>query len=185
MRLKMERKFYVLGLLLILCQFFVSAVWAENNAASIKQKRVEALKQDLQTITYGADRPKAVIYLLTDMNCSYCRKLHYQIPTLVDLGVEVRVLAMPRQGLNSPSYNTWVSIWCSPDPKEGLKRGMEGEEVALKQCENPIEKHYKLGKEWGVIGTPTVVFEDGTLRSGYFSPSKLAQEAIKRASVEH
>jgi thiol:disulfide interchange protein DsbC len=36
-----------------------------------------------------------------------------------------------------------------------------------------IKKHYKLGHELGIPGTPMIVMSDGTSVGGYMSPDKL------------
>ena len=37
-----------------------------------------------------------------------------------------------------------------------------------------ITKHYMLGQDVGLTGTPALVFDDGTLVSGYLPPATLA-----------
>lgn len=169
-------------LLLIIGQLFLSPAFADDNSEAARNRRVADLKQKIESIQYGAKKPKAVIYVFTDMNCTYCRKLHHEFPKLAEQGVQVRVLAMPRQGLDSKGYKDWVSIWCSSDQNDTLDRAMEGEDIAPKTCKNPIKMHYTLGRKWGVIGTPSVLFVDGTLKAGYFPAEKLAREAIKRSA---
>ncbi len=179
----LQKKRFIGILLLIIGQLFFNSAWADDNSSGAREKRVADLKQKLEYIQYGATKPKAVVYVFTDMNCSFCRKLHHEFPKLADQGIQVRVLAMPRQGLDSPGFKEWVSIWCSKDQNDSLDRAMEGEEIAPKTCKNPIKMHYSLGRKWGVIGTPSVLFADGTLKAGYFSADKLAKEAIKRSAA--
>lgn len=178
----LQRKHLVSILLLIIGQLVFNLAWADDNSAAARAKRVADLKQKIESIQYGAKKPKAVVYVFTDMNCTFCRKLHHEFPKLAEQGIQVRVLAMPRQGIDSPGYKEWVSIWCSNDQNDSLDRAMEGEDIAVKTCKNPIKMHYTLGRKWGVIGTPSVLFADGTLKAGYFSAEKLAKEAIKRSA---
>ena len=37
-----------------------------------------------------------------------------------------------------------------------------------------IERHYQLGQDIGLTGTPAIVTEDGTLIGGYVPPSALS-----------
>lgn len=179
--MKLLRKTHLFSILiLIIGQLLWSPAWADDNSQAARDKRVKDLKQPLESIVYGAKKPKAIVYVFTDMNCDFCRKLHHEFPKLAEQGIQVRVLAMPRQGIDSSGYKEWVSIWCSKDPNDSLDRAMEGEEISAKICKNPIKQHYMLGRKWGVIGTPSVLFLDGTLKAGYFSADKLAREAIKR-----
>ncbi len=48
----------------------------------------------------GAEE-KHVITVFTDITCGYCHKLHQQMKEYNDLGITVRYLAFPRQGLAS------------------------------------------------------------------------------------
>lgn len=180
--MKKFKKMRILSIILLsIGQSLFNLALADDNSTAAKDKRVADLKQKIESIQYGAKRPKAIVYVFTDMNCSYCRKLHHEFPKLEEQGIQVRVLAMPRQGLDSPGFKEWVSIWCSKDPNDTLDRAMEGEEIAPQTCKNPIKMHYNLGRKWGVIGTPSVLFADGTLKAGYFPAEKLAKEAIKRS----
>jgi len=177
-----------LVLLLAVSQFATLNAWAESNGAKAKEKRIEDLKKDLQTINYVPKDPKdtkAIIYVLTDLECDFCTKLHHEIPKLNKLGVEVRMMAMPRQGVGSASYNTLVSVWCSKNPQQSFERAIEGAAIKPQTCKNPVKEHFSLGNKWGIIGTPTIVFEDGTLKAGYFPAAQLAKEAIKRSSSQY
>jgi thiol:disulfide interchange protein DsbC len=48
--------------------------------------------------------------------------------------------------------------------------------VAQAECDNPNAKTFNLGRRVGVRGTPTIIFDDGTLLPGYLP----AAELIKR-----
>ena len=48
-----------------------------------------------------------------------------------------------------------------------------GTDPVPKECSNPIEKQYQLGRELGVSGTPALVTADGTLIPGYMPPATL------------
>lgn len=129
--------------------------------------------------------PKAVVTIFTDMDCTYCRKLHHEIPKVTELGIEVRYVAYPRHGKGSDTYNKMVTVWCSVNPNERKKmmeQAMEGEALAPKTCEHRVDDHRLLGRQLGLSGTPTLVFADGTVWSGYVPAERLAREAIKHGS---
>ncbi len=132
-------------------------------------------------ITYAVANPKAIVYIFTDMDCSYCRKLHHQVPALTEHGIEVRYLAYPRQGIGSRSYNEMVAIWCSKDPGKALSRAMEGERPKAQTCGNPVKEHYLLGKKLRILGTPTIVYADGAIESGYVPAAKLVRDALRHS----
>jgi len=171
---------YILTFVLL---FVVGQCVAAENGTEKKQMRRTSLSsiKPAEMIVYKSKDPKAVITIYTDLDCGYCRKLHYEIPKLNDLGVEVRYLAFPRHGIGSTAYNTMVGIWCSENPHEAMTHAMEGQEVAYKTCKHSIEKQYDLGLEMGVSGTPTIIFADGAMWGGYLSAERLAREAIKHS----
>lgn len=126
-------------------------------------------------------KPKAAIWVFTDVDCPYCVKLHNEIPAINAAQIEVRYLAYPRSGLYSPSYSKIASAWCSDNPKEALPKLQRGDHVELIDCEEiTVDQQYKLGNAIGVQGTPTIVFENGHMVSGFHSSSKIAELAFKQ-----
>ncbi|WP_077341825.1 thioredoxin fold domain-containing protein [Pseudocolwellia agarivorans] len=124
---------------------------------------------------------KAIIWVFTDVDCPYCVKLHNEIPAINDLQIEVRYLAYPRAGLYSPSYSKIASAWCSDNPKEVLPKLQRGDHLELIECDEiTVDQQFKLGNAIGVQGTPTIVFEDGNMVSGFHSSSKIAELAFKQ-----
>jgi len=118
---------------------------------------------------------KAVITVFTDVDCSYCRKLHLEVPRLNALGVEVRYLAFPRGGIESAGYEKIVTAWCSADRNDAITRMKRGEKLASRTCKNPVADQYQLGIALGVTGTPAIVLEDGEMLPGYLPADELAK----------
>lgn len=145
-------------------------------------ERMAGLIRDVPTskmIVYGPEKPARYITVFTDIDCGYCQKLHREVPELNEAGIQVRYLAFPRAGIGSKSHKKYVSVWCSDDPQTSLTDAKAGKSVPAASCDNPIEESYKLGQEVGVRGTPTIIFDDGTVTPGYI-PSK---ELIRRLGV--
>jgi len=118
---------------------------------------------------------KAVITVFTDVDCTYCRKLHLEVPRMNQMGVEVRYLAYPRGGVDSPGYAKLVTAWCSADRQEAITRMKRGEQVPAKTCDNPVAREYELGHLAGLTGTPAIVLEDGRMLAGYVSAEELGE----------
>jgi len=56
-----------------------------------------------------------------------------------------------------------------------LTAAKQDREFETNKCDaSTITKHYMLGQKVGLTGTPAIVFEDGTLLSGYLPPAALA-----------
>ena len=119
---------------------------------------------------------KAIINVFTDVDCGYCRKLHFEMADLNSLGIEVRYLAFPRAGIPSDSYTKIATAWCSDDPQGSLTRSKNGNDDDANVCDkNPVASHYELGQRLGVTGTPAIVLMDGSLIPGYRKASDIAK----------
>ena len=114
------------------------------------------------------------IYVFTDVDCGYCRKLHLEMQAINDLGIEVKYLAYPRAGLGSESYRKIVTAWCSADPNTALTALKTGKSLPDKTCANPVADQYELGRQIGITGTPAIVTADGELLPGYMPAAELA-----------
>ena len=83
-------------------------------------------------------------------------------------------LAFPRTGLDSESFNKITSAWCSKDPNQALTLLKLGDHVEQNICkENPVEKHFRLGGNFGVSGTPSIITSEGKMVPGYVSAQDL------------
>jgi thiol:disulfide interchange protein DsbC len=141
------------------------------------QARVAAFHQvgDTSAITFAATggKTKHSIYVFTDIDCGYCRKMHQQIKVLNAGGVTVNYLAFPRTGLDSESYDKAVAVWCATDPKVALTDAKAGKRIKNAKCDNPVAKHFHLGEAMGVQGTPAVYSEAGEELGGYIPAQEL------------
>ena len=118
--------------------------------------------------------PRAQLTVFTDVSCFYCQKLHKEVPELNKRGVEVRYLAYPRSGVDSPGYRQLATAWCATDRQDTLTRLKNQLPVTENVCaDNPVAAQYELGQELGVRGTPALIMEDGTLIPGYQSADDL------------
>ena len=90
-------------------------------------KKLDALQNEM--IIYKAKNEKHVITVFTDITCGYCHKLHQQMQEYNDLGITVRYLAFPRQGLNSKTEKDMQSIWCTGNRKTSFDAAMRGDDI--------------------------------------------------------
>ncbi|MBX2848899.1 MAG: DsbC family protein [Acidiferrobacterales bacterium] len=124
-------------------------------------------------IVFGPKDAERYITVFTDIDCGYCRKLHQEVAALNEAGVQVRYLAFPRAGVGSASYDKYVSVWCSDDQQKAMTDAKAGRSVGDAKCENPITDSYNIGREFGVNGTPTIVFDNGGRAPGYMPADRL------------
>lgn len=131
------------------------------------------------TLTFAAPQQKYEIFVFTDIDCAYCRKLHGNMAQMNSLGITVHYLGFPRSGLDTPSYDKLVSVWCSDDPKKALTAAKTGVDIQPRNCKNPIRDQYALVQKFGLSGTPAIILKDGTLLPGYLEPQVLVSELAK------
>lgn len=155
---------------------------AQNNLTETARKktRLNSLKSidEASMIVFAAKKPEYVVTVFTDVDCSYCRKLHTDVKTLNDLGVTIRYLAFPRTGPDSPTAEKMNKIWCMKDKKQAFNNANEDKPVEGTICpNNGVLRGYELGTAMGINGTPTLVFEDGTVFPGYLAADKIVEAA--------
>lgn len=114
--------------------------------------------------------PKGALYVFTDADCGYCRKLHSEINQINALGIEVRYLPWPR---SEQTFPIMEKIWCSKDRAAALTQAKQGMPVEAAQCDNPVRRIHDLGLNLGITGTPAIFTEQGRQIGGYLPPEEL------------
>lgn len=132
-----------------------------------------------EMVVFAPKQPKTHITVFTDTDCGYCQKLHSEVPELNRLGVEVRYLAFPRQGLDSAAAKELSNVWCAKDQQDAMNRAKTRQSVADAQCDSPVAKQYALGQMIGVSGTPAIVLANGSIIPGYQPAAQLAKIALE------
>jgi thiol:disulfide interchange protein DsbC len=139
-----------------------------------------------QKITFTPDEVKYSITVFTDIDCTYCRKLHSQIDDYLAQGIEVNYLLYPRNGPTSQSWIKAENVWCADDRNEALTLAKVDQDFETRDCGSPmVSKHYAMGRDIGLTGTPAIVLSDGTLVSGYLPAEPLAERlaVLEKLSV--
>jgi thiol:disulfide interchange protein DsbC len=153
----------------------------DETGAALQKYRLEGIERFKDSaIEFKSEKEKYIINVFTDATCGYCRKLHNEMDVLNDLGITVRYLAFPRQGINSQVYRDAVSIWCSENPQEAMTKAKSGGNVVSTSCENEVADQYNFGKAIGVNGTPNIIMPNGTVVPGY-QPAQSLLLALKAA----
>ena len=146
---------------------------SERNSARIEM--MAAIPDD-EMISFTPDEVKYSVSIFTDIDCAYCRRLHSQIDEYLAQGIEINYLLYPRSGPTSASWVKAEQVWCADDRNEALTLAKVDKNFDSHSCDSSmISKHYSLGKEVGLTGTPAIVMSDGTLMPGYLPPLALAE----------
>ena len=136
---------------------------------------------DEDLIIFSPDNVQHSVSIFTDVDCTFCRRLHSQIDDYMDQGIEIRYFLYPRNGPTSPSWAKAENVWCADDRNEALTLAKLDKEFPTHTCDSSIvSNHYLIGQDVGLRGTPAIVLDDGTLFSGYLPPAQL-KEAIVAA----
>ena len=139
-------------------------------AGKLLADKVKALKNEM--IIYPAKNEKYVVTVFMDITCHYCHILHQQVKEYNDLGITVRYLAFPRAGMNETARQM-EAIWTSKDPVFALNEAEKGNLPKELKTPNIVKRHYDLGVQLGVQGTPSIVTSTGELIGGYLKPKDL------------
>lgn len=149
----------------------------EARQGELRKAAIDKIGED-KMVVFAADKPKHTVTVFTDIDCGYCRKLHSEIKETNALGISVRYLFFPRSGPDTESYYKAESVWCAEDRNQALTDAKNGKDPARKSCDNPIDEHMKLVRDFGLQGTPAIVLEDGRIIPGYM-PAKKLQAALE------
>lgn len=105
------------------------------------------------------------IFVFSDPDCPYCRQLQAELGKLQD--VSIFIVPFPLTGLHPNAANVAESIWCSANPREAWNSYvLRGVKPSDKSCANPLERNVALATKYGVMGTPAIVFADGSVIPG-------------------
>ena len=151
-----------------------SQVNLSEQTRNIARRDVMSTLEDDRTILFTPSEVKHRVTVFTDIDCTYCRKLHSQIDEYLAAGIEIRYLLYPRNGPASSSWGTSENVWCARSRNNALTAAKLDREFESQKCDaSAISEHYLLGQKIGLTGTPAIVFDDGTLVSGYLPPASL------------
>ncbi|WP_299728912.1 DsbC family protein [uncultured Endozoicomonas sp.] len=153
----------------------------EEVKSNANAELLAALDKEDMIVFSPEGETKGVVYAFTDVDCGYCRKLHQEVGQMNKLGIELRYLAFPRGGEQSPAFRKMTDAWCTADRKQAMTDLKSGRSISIEvqgdkaACEQIINNQYMLGMQMGVTGTPAMVLENGQVIPGYRPADAIAQ----------
>ena len=131
----------------------------------------EQRQMDLNRIKWGDLTPANAIKnvrgngsrqlaVFSDPNCGYCKRLEKSLQQLDNVTIYTYLIPI----LSPDSAQKSKQIWCSSDPYKayidwmvnGIAPSGKGE------CTTPLDKNMAFAKTYGITGTPTLFFTDGS-----------------------
>lgn len=135
----------------------------ENTASDDKPIAIAALPlADALKVVQGSGARS--LYVFSDPGCSFCRRLEAELAKLQD--VSIYTFVIPFQGRQLPQ-----AVLCASDPTKAWQALMSaGDSRSLSpnaDCPSALDRNVQLARQFGVSGTPTLFYADGTRTSGY------------------
>ncbi|MBU3576759.1 DsbC family protein [Polynucleobacter sp. UK-Kesae-W10] len=98
--------------------------------------------------------------IFSDPNCGYCKRLEKSLQQLDNVTIYTYLIPI----LSPDSAQKAKQIWCSPEPyKAYIDWMVNGISPSGKtDCSNPLDKNLTTAKSYGITGTPTIFFTDGS-----------------------
>lgn len=137
-----------------------------------------------------------VAYIFTDPTCGYCRKLHYELQSYLDKGIEIVYIPYPRSGTSGLGHDELVSVFNAGDNDAekiamDLAKHDKADEIknmaSYKESDRGLKlvnEGVEIGKKLGIRGTPSIYLENGYNIPGYVDANELAklitQQNIKK-----
>jgi len=111
--------------------------------------------EDTIKLTSGSRK----LFVFSDLDCPYCKRLENEFANLKD--VEIRIIPWP---IHQTAVAPTEAIWCSNDRAAAWNAWFAlGQKPTPATCSNPIARNNALAQKLQVMGTPTLIFEDGTM----------------------
>lgn len=128
-----------------------------------------------EMIIYPAKQEKHVVTVFMDITCHYCHILFENVKAYNEEGITLRFLAFPRAGVNTQTAKQMEAIWQAKDRMKALEDAEAGNLPKELKTPNLVKKHYELGIQFGVTGTPYMATDKGEVIGGYVPAKELAK----------
>ena len=150
----------------------------EQRQADLNQIRWADLQQTNSIkVVHGNGARQIAVF--ADPNCGYCKRLEKSLQELDNVTIYTYLIPI----LSADSATKAKQIWCSADPAQTWTNWMlNGSNPSGKgDCSTPIDKNMAQAKTYGVTGTPTLFFTDGSRFPG---AAKLSDIEKKLSSLK-
>jgi len=131
----------------------------EQRQADLNRIKWSDLNQSsaIKTVRGNGSRQIAVF---SDPNCGYCKRLEKSMQQLDNVTIYTYLIPI----LSADSAQKSKQIWCSSDPYKAYIDWMINGTApnGKSDCNTPLDKNLAFAKTYGITGTPTLFFTDGS-----------------------
>ena len=107
------------------------------------------------------------LYLITDVDCPYCKKAYEWLKTQTDYTLYVFLFPLD---MHPNAAEKSVKILCDTSPEAALELAHADKPLNVDKCESGekmLQKHKALAAQMGVSGTPLIILGNGIKMSGF------------------
>ncbi|MEL7296490.1 MAG: DsbC family protein [Pseudomonadota bacterium] len=154
---------------------------------SMSKGRLELLEgaDSAGAIVFGPEDAVHTVTVFTDIDCTFCRKLHREMTAYNEAGIAVRYLFYPRSGPNTRSWEKAEEVWCADNRRKAMTDAKNDKSLPAANCDaSAIAKQFEIGLSVGLGGTPAIVMPNGDLISGYVPAPDLASRLAAAAVTQ-
>ena len=111
----------------------------------------------MKTVRGNGSRQLAIF---SDPNCGYCKRLEKSLQQLDNVTIYTYLIPI----LGPDSLQKSKQIWCAADPYKAYMDWMINGTApnGKSDCATPLDKNMAYAKSYGITGTPTLFFTDGS-----------------------
>lgn len=148
---------------------------SEDALSAGRLKALSTVSKNAFVVYPAKGKAKHTITVFTDPSCTFCQRLHAEIPALNDHGVAVQYALFARSGNGTLTNRQMQEVLCSDDPKQAMESLMAAPNKNSSGAECPaayeLAQVTKVANQVGLKGTPHIVTDSGRAMSG-FMPAK-------------
>lgn len=148
----------------------------EPEATTIKTRIDVASIPLSNSILIGNPEGKKKLFVFTDPDCPFCKKLHWELVKLVYMEPDLEIVVKMFPLKMHPTAYEKARVILGAGTSYLLDKAFSGEQLPTpgeKDLKELVDESIKLGEKLGVRVTPTLVLPDGRMISGFREADKL------------
>lgn len=117
----------------------------------------------LETVKTVQGDGSRILHVFESVDCSFCRRQEQELSKARNVTIYRHLLP----GHEAHARVVAASVLCARDQEAEWKRAMAGMAIGEGTCPgDALDRNYALAKKIGIIGTPSLVFQNGRVVNG-------------------